>query len=93
LGRACEAAIALTALLLAGSARGPPEAAAVHRIDTVADGDTVELAKGQRVRLVEVDTPEVYFHPECYGKQASAVTKRVLPPGTPVRLVASDRPC
>jgi endonuclease YncB( thermonuclease family) len=32
--------------------------------------------------------PEVYFGAECYGPQASAVTKRLLPPGTPVRLVA-----
>jgi endonuclease YncB( thermonuclease family) len=30
----------------------------------------------------------VYFRPECYGKQASAATKRLLPPGTTVRLHA-----
>jgi endonuclease YncB( thermonuclease family) len=59
---------------------------AIARIDHVADGDTVDLTNGARVRLVQIDTPEVYFTPECYGVQASAITKRLLPPGTPVRL-------
>jgi endonuclease YncB( thermonuclease family) len=46
------------------------------------------------VRLVQIDTPEVYFRPECYGRQASTATKRLLPPGTRVRLApepATDR--
>jgi endonuclease YncB( thermonuclease family) len=58
----------------------------VLRIDHVADGDTVDLTNGAKVRLVQIDTPEVYFHPECYGQQASALTKRLLPPGTAVLL-------
>ena len=28
----------------------------------------------------------MYFGTECYGPQASAITKRLLPPGTTVRL-------
>ena len=40
------------------------------------------------MRFVQIDTPEVYFGAECYGRQASAVTKRLLPPGTRVRLLA-----
>jgi micrococcal nuclease len=66
----------------------------VYVIDHVADGDTVALRNGQRVRLVQIDTPEVYFGTECYGPQASAITKRLLPPGTRVRLLvepATDR--
>ena len=38
--------------------------------------------------------PEVYFGTECYGRQASAATKRLLPPGTRVMLTfepATDR--
>ena len=38
--------------------------------------------------------PEVCFGVECYGRQASALTKRLLPPGTRVRLAtepATDR--
>ena len=43
-------------------------AAAVYRIDHVVDGDTVALRNGQRVRLVQIDTPEVFFGAECYGR-------------------------
>ncbi len=58
------------------------------RIGRVVDGDTVVLATGAHVRLVQIDTPEVYFQPECYGHEASAVTRALLPPGTAVRLAA-----
>jgi endonuclease YncB( thermonuclease family) len=77
---------ALVALALGGG-ESAAAGSAVFRIAHVADGDTVDLTNGQRVRLVQIDTPEVYFEPECYGPQASAVTKRLLPPGTFVRLV------
>ena len=46
---------------------------------------------GQRVRLVQIDTPEVFFGTECYGRQASATTKRLLPEGVRVRLAARTR--
>jgi endonuclease YncB( thermonuclease family) len=59
----------------------------VLRIDHVADGDTVDLTNGAKIRLVQIDTPEVYFEPECYGRQASALTKHLLRPGTAVRLI------
>ncbi|MBM3678489.1 MAG: thermonuclease family protein, partial [Actinobacteria bacterium] len=70
------------------SAAGPQ-----YRVSRVIDGDTIELRNGQRVRLVQIDTPEVYSGYECYGQAASATAKRLLPPGTRVRLVlepASD---
>ena len=92
---------ATAAVLLAGGLLGlvaPPAATpsslTVFRIDHVADGDTVDLTNGAKIRLVQIDTPEVYFSPECYGKQASAITKSLLPPGTRVRLAvepATDR--
>jgi micrococcal nuclease len=56
------------------------------RIEYVIDGDTVVLTNGRHVRLVQIDTPEVYNSPECYGEQASRITKRLLRPGTVVRL-------
>jgi micrococcal nuclease len=37
------------------------------------------------VRLIGVDTPEVYGGVECYGREASAFVKRLLPLGVPVR--------
>jgi len=69
----------------AGAPAAPPATAAV--IARVVDGDTVLLTNGSRVRLVQIDTPEVYFETECYGHQASAVTKRLLPAGTRVTLL------
>jgi len=71
-----------------GGAAEYTAAQATYRIDHVTDGDTVVLRNGQRVRLVQIDTPEVYFGTECYGPQASAITKRLLPEGTPVLLLA-----
>jgi endonuclease YncB( thermonuclease family) len=74
------------ALVLAPAAFGAAPAAHVYRIARVIDGDTVVLTTGAHVRLVQIDTPEVYFSAECWGRQASAETKRLLEPGTVVRL-------
>ena len=63
------------------TATGSPSRGVTYRIDHVTDGDTVVLRNGQRVRLVQIDTPEVFFGSECYGPQASATTKRLLPQG------------
>lgn len=81
-------------LALVGARVATPASSTIFRIDHVADGDTVDLTNGAKIRLVQIDTPEVYFSPECYGKQASAITERLLPAGTPVRLTvepATDR--
>jgi micrococcal nuclease len=60
------------------------------RVADVTDGDTIEVGGGRRVRLIGVDTPETK-HPDkgvqCYGREASAYTARLLPRGTRVRLV------
>jgi endonuclease YncB( thermonuclease family) len=84
----------LLAILVAGLAfvsasigRSPT----TYRIDHVTDGDTVVLRNGQKIRLVQVDTPEVYFGTECYGPQASATTRGLLPEGTRLRFYPSQR--
>lgn len=51
------AALALTVSSQAGQA--------TYRIDHVTDGDTVVLRNGQKVRLVQIDTPEVYSAPSA----------------------------
>jgi endonuclease YncB( thermonuclease family) len=82
------------AFLFVPAALGAAPAAHTFRVARVVDGDTVYLTNGARVRLVQIDTPEVYFGLECWGRQASAETKRLLPPGTLVRLApepATDR--
>jgi endonuclease YncB( thermonuclease family) len=77
-----------TVVTAVDAARAREFAAPVYRIDHIVDGDTVALSNGRRVRLVQIDTPEVYFGTECYGPQASQTTKRLLPPGSRVRLFA-----
>lgn len=60
------------------------------RIISVTDGDTVKVrqrGKARDVRLIGIDTPEVYFGAECGGKQASKSMKHMLSPGDRVRLV------
>jgi micrococcal nuclease len=49
------------------------------------DGDTLWLSGIGKVRLIGVDTPEVHGRVECYGRQASAFVKRLLPLGARVR--------
>ncbi|MBC7462617.1 MAG: thermonuclease family protein [Thermoleophilia bacterium] len=51
------------------------------------DGDTVRLMNGAKVRLVQIDTPEVFGGAECGGAAASAALKQQLPAGTVVRLI------
>jgi endonuclease YncB( thermonuclease family) len=59
--------VLLLALLLAPS--GPAAPAQFFRIQYVIDGDTVVLANGEHVRLVQIDSPELRGS-ECYGAQA-----------------------
>src|SRR5215472_19118154 len=84
----------LLAVLLLPATAGAQTGAAgqLARIDHVADGDTVDLTNGAKVRLVQIDTPEVYFTPECYGSQASRLTKRLLPPARSSGCRPSPRP-
>jgi micrococcal nuclease len=37
------------------------------------------------VRLIGIDTPEVFGEQECFGAEASTFVKRLLPEGTHVR--------
>ncbi len=86
-------AVAFLAAPAAAVSAGQPTPRIFH-VARVVDGDTIELVDGERVRLVQIDTPEVYFGAECYGEQASAITRRLLPPGTAVSLAfepATDR--
>jgi micrococcal nuclease len=75
--------LSLTVLLAAcgGSSSGPSSA----RVVRVVDGDTVVLSGIGKVRLIGIDTPEVYGEQECFGRRASAYAERVLAPGTKVR--------
>lgn len=57
----------------------------------VSDGDTLVVRIGRRerrVRVVGIDTPEVYFGAECGGPEASRRMKRLAPAGARVVLVS-----
>ncbi|MBT0671778.1 thermonuclease family protein [Novosphingobium profundi] len=46
-----------------------PIALAVACIGSIHDGDTIRLCDGERVRLVEIDAPEVAGSPRCRSAQ------------------------
>ena len=95
-GIACESnpcpCYVQTVLPLIGASAGPKATVQQARVVHVVDGDTVDvrLASGakRRVRLLGIDTPEVYGVVECGGRQASRSMKRMLPKGTRVRLTS-----
>ena len=51
----------------------------------MSDGDTIRLGELGSVRLIGIDTPEVYGGVECFGREASGFAERLLPLGTRVR--------
>jgi micrococcal nuclease len=67
----------------ADSADGGSRATA--RVTKHTDGDTLWLSGIGKVRLIGIDTPEVYGQAECYGREASAFVERTVPLGSEVR--------
>jgi micrococcal nuclease len=91
---------ALALVLLAGCSHSAPVAphrsfsatTSTHLADSrpatvthISDGDTITLSGVGKVRLIGIDTPEVFGHAECFGRAASAFTKRVLRAGARVQ--------
>ncbi len=64
------------------------------KVTNVVDGDTIDVrlstGRTKRVRMIGIDTPEVYGGTECGGPQASRSMNELTPRGTRVKLV-SDR--
>jgi len=87
-------AVAMTHERAAAPARDPPLAIEPNATVTqVIDGDTIVArvqGRDEHVRLIGIDTPETVA-PErpvmCFGPEASAELHRLLPDGTPIRLV------
>jgi micrococcal nuclease len=76
------ALLVLTALLAAPAASNTPA-----QLARVVDGDTIELAGGARVRLLQIDTPELGSG-ECYSRAAAKELRRLVPAGTAISLEA-----
>jgi endonuclease YncB( thermonuclease family) len=65
-----------------------PAAATEHaRVARVIDGDTIVLASGLRVRLLQIDTPEPGTA-ECFSRAAGRALRSLLPAGSSVSLEA-----
>jgi len=100
LGSARQRQLALLVVLLAASALGgclslssDDESSGARaagdrvsaRLTRYTDGDTFWLSGIGKVRLIGIDTPEVYGEEECYGHRASAFVERTVPIGAEVR--------
>jgi micrococcal nuclease len=62
-----------------------PSGSRTATVTKVTDGDTIRLSGLGGVRLIGIDTPEVYGRAECFGAEASAFVEDLLPVGTEVR--------
>ena len=94
-------AVAALAALVLSACGGPgrsstPSSTAVAAnatVTRVVDGDTIAVhveGRDEHVRLIGIDTPETVSPTKpvmCFGKEASEQTTRLLPPGSPIRLV------
>jgi micrococcal nuclease len=74
------------------SGPGIPAAATNATIEYVHDGDTLFLDDGRKVRLLGIDTPEIGANAECYGDEATALLRALLPEGTRVKVLADTQP-
>ena len=80
--------LACAALVGTLSAQAAP--APAFTVASITDGDTLRLTNGQRVRLVQIDTPELGQR-ECYAHEARVTLSRLVPPGTRVRVETDPR--
>ena len=85
------APLAVAALLSAGcqghdAAVPDPSSGEAATVEWVNDGDTLTLVGGAKVRLVQIDAPELSS--DCYGRHALRALIELAPKGTRVRLVA-----
>ena len=81
---AAIAAIAVVALSMSAAAATRTE---VGVVASVYDGDTLTLTDGRRVRLLQIDTPELGSG-ECYSRAARTALVALAPPGKKVVLEA-----
>jgi endonuclease YncB( thermonuclease family) len=82
---AAVAALALASgALHAGTASSASTTASVV-VASVYDGDTLTLRDGRRIRLVQIDTPELGGG-ECYSRAARTALLQLAPPGVRVAL-------
>ena len=84
--------IVASALAAAGAAQTSSQESSrvAATVAAVYDGDTLGVAGGMRVRLVQIDTPELGSG-ECHSRASARALRRLVPPGTHVGLEADRR--
>ena len=106
LRRAAAAGVAIVVLIIAiriadreqKSKDGAADARGSGTVVSITDGDTLRIridGVEERVRLIGIDTPETRGRGglrECFGAEATARLKSLLPPGTAVRLERDAEP-
>ena len=65
----------------------PARSGKAATVAAVIDGDTLALRNGRRVRLVQIDTPEL-AEGECYARASARMLAGMLPPGARISLEA-----
>jgi micrococcal nuclease len=80
---------ALVVLSLLGGCAGREEESggATVGVERIVDGDTLILADGRRIRLVQIDAPEGQ-EGECYAGEATAELEELIPARSEVTLEA-----
>jgi micrococcal nuclease len=63
---------------------GIPSGATDAWVECVHDGGTLFLQDGRKVRPLGINTPVIGGHLECYGNEATAALRAMLPEGTHV---------
>ncbi len=81
---------ALALALLGAEGSGATVEARTGVVASVYDGDTLSLTDGRRVRLLQIDTPELGSG-ECYSRAARNALIKLVPIGGRVRLEADAR--
>jgi endonuclease YncB( thermonuclease family) len=84
---ALVAAVLLSAVLVGACAdTGPASSSSPEsgRVARISDGDTLRLADGRRIRLVQIDAPERDL--ECFGGAATNALLVLAPVGSRVEL-------
>ena len=55
-------------------------------VGRIVDGDTLRTTDEERIRLLNIDTPEI-TDDECWSSEATDALTELVPPGTAIRLV------
>jgi endonuclease YncB( thermonuclease family) len=80
--------VLLLAVVASSTAGGASDSQRGDVVARVTDGDTLRLADGRRVRLLQIDSPE---HGECYAREARDELSALAPVGSRIVLETDPR--